>query len=408
MCTWPKEKCAEFDPWGKQIVGQGKPGNGMGEDFKLPAKGESFGRIDSFKGGTIIGLGGHLHPGGLQNEVDLVRPGREPTVLRYPAAKKRKATRKRKAQGDGRQAQRRAASASGRARCRRRGKRAATGAQGERRRCAPRAGKTEVVGDSVRIYTGQPVYWDWEDPSKPGGPPTSWDHSATVVGNPYWGVHVKPGDILRSNATYDTKIQSTYENMGIVVGAARARQAGRLPRRSRRRPVHDAQGHVPGLQVGRHQGEPAEAVRQGHRRPTATSRRTETTPGPPAPGTRAPGSPMADGGVTIADFLYEPGDFSTLSMSGVPTVPLGSNVRFTNVDGARDLPHGHLVRLPLPRPDQCVLPAGGRRRRARAAPLEFDSSQLGIGPPAIGPAKNELTLGPAGDRAGRASSRARS
>ena len=32
------------------------------------------------------------------------------------------------------------------------------------------------------------------------------------------GDKVKPGDVLRSNATYDTTLQSTYENMGIVVG----------------------------------------------------------------------------------------------------------------------------------------------------------------------------------------------
>src|SRR5215213_8152538 len=38
-----------------------------------------------------------------------------------------------------------------------------------------------------------------------------------VVGNPFWGVHVRPGDKLRSNVTYDTTLQSTYENMGIAV-----------------------------------------------------------------------------------------------------------------------------------------------------------------------------------------------
>ena len=105
-------------------------------------------------------------------------------------------------------------------------------------------GRTEIVGDSVRIYTGQPVYWDWEDPSKPGGPPTSWDHSATVIGNPFWGVRVKPGDVLRSNATYDTKLQSTYENMGIVVGLIVPDKPDGTPGRTGSRPVHDAQGQV--------------------------------------------------------------------------------------------------------------------------------------------------------------------
>ena len=145
-CTWPKEQCADFDPWGKTIVGQGKPGNGVGEDLRLPLKGESFGAIDNFTGGTLIGIGGHLHPGGLRNEIDLVRNGQ-----------------------------------------------------------------------ATRIYTGEADYWDWKDPTKVGGPKTSWDFSMEVTGAPYWGVHLNPGDKLRSNAVYDTTAQSTYENMGIAV-----------------------------------------------------------------------------------------------------------------------------------------------------------------------------------------------
>ena len=69
----------------------------------------------------------------------------------------------------------------------------------------------------MRIYTGEAEYWSREDNQKGGGPPTSWDFSMRVLGLPYWGVHVKPGDILRSNATYDTTQQATYENMGIAV-----------------------------------------------------------------------------------------------------------------------------------------------------------------------------------------------
>ena len=42
-CTWPTEQCADFDPFGKKFVGQGEPGNGMGEDLELPKAGEPFG-----------------------------------------------------------------------------------------------------------------------------------------------------------------------------------------------------------------------------------------------------------------------------------------------------------------------------------------------------------------------------
>ena len=31
-CTWPKEECAAFNSWEENEVGQGEPGNGIGED----------------------------------------------------------------------------------------------------------------------------------------------------------------------------------------------------------------------------------------------------------------------------------------------------------------------------------------------------------------------------------------
>jgi hypothetical protein len=61
-CTYPAERCAAKDPFGAD-----QPGNGKGYDFVLPAA------------GTIVGLGGHVHPGGLRDELSLVRKvgGRE-------------------------------------------------------------------------------------------------------------------------------------------------------------------------------------------------------------------------------------------------------------------------------------------------------------------------------------------
>ena len=85
-CTWPKEECAAFNPWGNTEVGQGAPGNGIGEDLELPELGESFGAIENFTGGTLIGIGGHLHPGGLQNEIDLVRDGKAKRIYTGRAA----------------------------------------------------------------------------------------------------------------------------------------------------------------------------------------------------------------------------------------------------------------------------------------------------------------------------------
>jgi plastocyanin len=319
-CTWPKDECARFDPYGKQIVGQGEAGNGKGEDLVLPAAGEEFGRTGSFTGGTLIGIGGHLHPGGLQNEIDLVRNGR-----------------------------------------------------------------------AKRIYTGKAAYWKRRRTEKPGGPPTSWDFSMRVNGAPYWGVHVKPGDALRSNATYDTKIQSTYENMGIAVALFAPNDENGRPTAPGVDPFKAAVDHSTdceskGLLA---KGKPrlcdeGGIVTHGH------LAENDNFGGAKGEWTAQTGSPTTE--VGIADFIYAPGDLTTIEMTGVPTVKLGETLNFTNFDGAAIY---HTV-------TSCAFPCLGETGTAfplsdgqtsTGRRVDFDSSELGVGPPAIGPAKNELRWG---------------
>lgn len=57
-CTYPRDRCAAFDPYGDP-----QPGNGKGYDWRIP---EQF-------AGTLVGAGGHVHPGGLRDEVSIVR-----------------------------------------------------------------------------------------------------------------------------------------------------------------------------------------------------------------------------------------------------------------------------------------------------------------------------------------------
>lgn len=61
-CSFPREECAAFDPYGKVVTGNGSPGNGLGYSATPPP-------------GTVVWMLGHLHPGGLRTDVDLVRPG---------------------------------------------------------------------------------------------------------------------------------------------------------------------------------------------------------------------------------------------------------------------------------------------------------------------------------------------
>jgi hypothetical protein len=314
-CTWPSQKCATFDPYGNQFTGQGRPGNGVGTDLRLPDRGEQLGKIDSFTGGTLIGIGGHLHPGGLENHIDLVRHAK-----------------------------------------------------------------------SKRIYTGQAVYWNRNHPNRPGGPPTSWDFSMKITGLPRWGVRVRPGDILRSNATYDTKIQSTYEDMGIAVALLAPDTPDGKPTARGINPFHAPADRSEGCRSGGLEGDVRTLcdkgiVTHGHL-PEAGN-----FGGPPTAWDAPKGQPT--GQVGIADFTYAPGDLSSISMTGLPTVKLGTRLGFTNAEGGATY---HTV-------TSCAYPCQGATGTAypiadgatsEGRQLDFDSAELGVGTPAIGPASQRL------------------
>jgi len=315
-CTWPKQQCAAFDPWGNTFVGQGEPGNGTGTDWDFPANGDRLGQIGSFTGGTLIGIGGHVHPGGIQNEIDLVRGDR-----------------------------------------------------------------------SRRIYTSHAVYWNRNHPSRPGGPPTSWDFSMKVTGEPFWGVRVKPGDVLRSNATYDTTRQSTYENMGIAVALLAPDGPNGKPTAKGLNPFEVKRDASAGCSSGGLQASPPTLCDKGIVTHGHLPESEEF--GKPGGKWRAkPGPTTSD--VGIADFQYLPGDLSETSTTGVPKVKLGTNLRFTNLEGNAIY---HTV-------TSCAFPCLGQTgnafpladgRTSLGDRVDFDSGELGIGAPEIGPAKQTLT-----------------
>jgi hypothetical protein len=357
-CTWPKQECAKQDPYGNLFTGQGKPGNKVGTDLTLPKKGESFGAIDKFNGGTLIGIGGHLHPGGIQNEIDLARPGGEDVQVRkaYRVRSKRKTCVKRR-----------------HGRCVK-----------KKRKLVKKYRMVTEHQDSTRIYTGKPIYWDWKDHTKDGGPKNSWDFSMRVMGSPYWGVRVKPGDKLRSNATYDTKDLASYEDMGIAVALLAPDTPDGKPTAPGVNPFqapHDASpdcdsGGLPNgkLCVG------GGLVTHGH---YAENGNHTTASGKWA----APPGPQTDN-VGIANFQYFPGDLSN-SSTGVPRVKMGTNLRFFNAEGAAIY---HTITT-------CAFPCLGATSASFPVPdgstnqgrqIDFDSSELGIGLPEVGATSQKL------------------
>ncbi len=129
-------------------------------EFKLPMS------------GTIVSAVGHMHPGGLYDDVDLIRSG---AVL--PAGR----------------ACRRVAANIGGTRTSRRCVRATAGSR----------------PGSVRIFRSSAKYYD------PAGP-VSWDVSLTAS-RPDWRVKARAGDTLRITSTYENKRGAWYEAMGIVL-----------------------------------------------------------------------------------------------------------------------------------------------------------------------------------------------
>jgi hypothetical protein len=72
VCSWPKQDCARHDVYGNKTAQQGvRLPNYPGWDWTVPPDFE----------GTLVGIGGHMHPGGIRDEVSLVRGGKEKPVF---------------------------------------------------------------------------------------------------------------------------------------------------------------------------------------------------------------------------------------------------------------------------------------------------------------------------------------
>jgi plastocyanin len=93
--------------------------------------------------------------------------------------------------------------------------------------------------------------------------------------------------------------------------------------------------------------------------------------------------------VGVVNFQYQPGDLSMVSMTGVPTVKLGTNLRFTNLEGGLIYHTATSCAFPCLGPTGAAFPISDGRTSSGGA-IDFDSSEMGVGVPAIGPAKEAL------------------
>jgi hypothetical protein len=212
-----------------------------------------------------------------------------------------------------------------------------------------------------------------------------------VVGAPFWGVHVKPGDILRSNATYDTTIQSTYENMGIAVGFIAPDGADGTPAANGIDPF--APGVIFDTSPGCDSGglAAAEPTLCDKGVPTHGHLHENDNFGGPEGDSLTMKRAGATSDVGIGGFLYTPGDLSMISMTGIPTAKTGLQLRFSNLDSGIDAYHSVTsCAYPCTGPTGTSFPvSNGLTSKGRK--IDFDSGELGYGIPSITAAKNTAT-----------------
>jgi plastocyanin len=251
--------------------------------------------------GTLVMTMGHLHPGGLYDDLEVVRAG------------------------------------------------ASVAGAGARR---PVAG---AVPHSVRLFRSVAHYWD------PHGP-VSWDLSMSRAPN-NWRVRVKPGDVLRVSTTYTTQNASWYDDMGIMVLYMADDRSGVDPFR-RAVPQSGPITH----------GQLADATHFGGLPQSL-----------PDPAALAPQT-VANNIVNIRDFSFTPGDQALSSgLNDPPTIAQGQQLTFVNDDASSQILHSITACL-----QPCTRSTGASYPLADG-PVDFDSGNLGTGPPGLTAASNQTS-----------------
>ncbi len=217
--------------------------------------------------------------------------------------------------------------------------------------------KSTRAGVTKELFRSTAHYFD------PLGP-VSWDMAMEYT-PPDWKIAVDKGDRLSVSATYETKLASWYESMGIMLVLM----------------VDDQKGAVDPFAKGA--SYPTSGSITHGELPEATHFGGEPTPGAPDPATLPDGSTINDQ-VGIADFTYLPGDqFSSFAPANPPTIRPGQSLTFGNLDATGSVLHTITA---------CKAPCNGAT--GVAYPLangnvEFDSGQLGYGPTGLTAAKND-------------------
>lgn len=362
VCVFPRQNCAYQNTLANKSAQQGIDKGTVYDQWEIP------------EDGTLVVMGGHLHNGGLRDDVYLVRDGVEKLIHRSDAF--------------------------------------------------------------YFDHDFDPATWNEAvDPfdrtkSEIGAPPTSWDFVMSGVSDDLgWRVEVKKGDKLRLEGVYDSSIASWYEQMGIVMTWLAPNSVTTIDGVDR---VVGIDPFASGVEI--HDGVNTLAVQPGTRpelipgyehgpcMPSATRLCTRgqitharvatsgnhTDPclnGCPDIARTAPDGDFTSD-IYMAAFGYGNADFGVIGALGVPRVKVGDTIAFHNVDTADYMWHtatrcanpcsGTVVtHYPIADGayDDLIDPSTGTTANGKtvgdllaengADPLDFDSGALGVGTGAV-------------------------
>jgi hypothetical protein len=298
-----------------------KRGSGRDGKFTFPnmakhpfryQKGAPLNQFPVDHAGVLVATAGHVHPGGLWDDLSITRPGVKPQPGLNP-----------------------------------------TGDAGP---------------DSVRLFRSKGIYWDKNHL------PISWDVSMTAT-TAKWRPVVQPGDVLSVSATYDSKIASWYEVMGIMV----VWEAW-----------NDTRGVNPFTQKIDEQGR----VTHGHLPENDYYGGTQWVGVDPRGASPDSLPTCHTDKVVIAAFKYIP--ITSGNPNCIPTVKRGQLITFTNEDASAMGTFGGFVSNPFyissvfhtvtSCENPCAMNYGISYPVANGAG-NFDSGELGVGLPGVGTLK---------------------
>jgi plastocyanin len=200
--------------------------------------------------------------------------------------------------------------------------------------------------DTVHLFSSVSHYYE------PAGP-VSWDVTMSATPD-NWDVQVRKGDKLSITATYETKLASWYEGMGIMVAWLAYGATGRDPfTTSVNEPGILTHGHLP--------------ENDNHGGPTPDTKHYVDL-------TKLPSKMVADGFVIdVENFAYANGDMSIATT--VPTIKQGQSITFKNLDDLKGNGLWHTI-------TDCAAPCDGSSGIAYPianGKIIFDSGELGTG-----------------------------